>query len=257
MIKIFNNNINLPFLILFSLFLSLSIYYCNDVDEYQTKHFIIRNHGVDDEPFNKLKNWAEPAYRKVGEWGENYNRITIDIYEDKDDYFDDLSDAGGGEPGEFSSGSTSKNRMFMRVNKAEGGKQFFDKIVFIHELGHVMHSYNIKDVPVPEWHSEGLAEYIAREPGKLYEIKKIANAVQNKGIRPITNENSLVGSYALYYGALASVHQCLVEEFGSENLKLLIADTDDNPVFNNILINIYGMRGQEIEDLWLDWILNQ
>ena len=127
-----------------------------------------------------------------------------------------------------------------------------------HELTHIL-THRAGDSifrRVPPWLDEGLSEYGNVQPGFSYDVA-LEFAVATNRLLPITDLQARPGTsedVIIFYGQSRSIVKFMVDQFGPEKMKELMATLKSGVNINDSLERVYGVDGLGLENLWRDSI---
>ena len=127
-----------------------------------------------------------------------------------------------------------------------------------HELTHIL-VYRAGDSifrSVPAWLNEGLAEYGNVQPGFSYDIA-LEFAIETGRLLPVTSMASLPGESSdviIFYGQSRSLVRLLVQRFGPEKMKQLMATLKKGRNIDAALGEVYGLNRASLDNMWRDAI---
>ena len=107
---------------------------------------------------------------------------------------------------------------------------------------------------VPSWLNEGLAEYGNIQPGESYD-RALFYAIQRNNLLPITGMDSQPGTpedVIIFYGQARSIVHYMVEEYGVEKMRELMATIKSGKNYRNAIPEVYGITPLELENEWRD-----
>ena len=107
---------------------------------------------------------------------------------------------------------------------------------------------------VPSWLNEGLAEFGNIQPGESYD-RALAQAVRTNNLLPITGMNGQPGTpedVIIFYGQARSIVRFMVEEYGAEKMRELMATIKSGKNYRNAIPEVYGVTPLELENQWRD-----
>ncbi|MCH8061530.1 MAG: hypothetical protein IH861_03400 [Chloroflexi bacterium] len=125
-----------------------------------------------------------------------------------------------------------------------------------HELTHVI-THRAGDSifrKVPSWLNEGLSELGNVEPGTSYD-NALLFALRNDRLLPITSLTSLPGTpddVIIFYGQARDIVRFMVEEFGADSMKQLMAVMKSGTNVEDSIEEVYGVTRIELENMWRD-----
>ena len=123
-----------------------------------------------------------------------------------------------------------------------------------HEVMHIL-SHRAGDSifrRVPSWLGEGLSELANLEPGDSYD-RYLDFAIANDRLLPITSMSSLPGNptdVIIFYGQARSIVQHMVNEYGTESMRDLMASMKEGDSVDDAILDIYGISRVELENEW-------
>ena len=125
-----------------------------------------------------------------------------------------------------------------------------------HELTHVITHRAGDSVyrDVPSWLNEGLSELGNVEPGTSYD-SALLFALRNDRLLPITSMNGLPGKpddVIIFYGQARDIVGFMVEEFGANRMKELMATLKSGTNMDDSIEEVYGVTRIELENMWRD-----
>ena len=107
---------------------------------------------------------------------------------------------------------------------------------------------------VPSWLNEGLAEFGNIQPGDSYD-RALLRAIQRDDLLPITGMNGQPGTpedVIIFYGQARSIVRFMVEEYGAEKMRELMATIKSGKNYRNAIPLVYGITPLELENEWRD-----
>lgn len=128
--------------------------------------------------------------------------------------------------------------------------------VAAHEVTHILVFRAGEGVlgSVPSWLNEGLAEYGNIDPGESYTYA-LRYAIANDNLLPITAMTSQPGNpqdVIIFYGQARSIVRFMVDEYGEEKMRELMATLKGGTNIRNAVPEVYGVDLIELENLWRD-----
>lgn len=128
--------------------------------------------------------------------------------------------------------------------------------VAAHEVTHILVFRAGEGVlgSVPSWLNEGLAEYGNIDPGESYS-RALRYAIATDNLLPITAMRSQPGNpqdVIIFYGQARSIVRYMVDEFGEEKMRELMATLKGGRNIGNAVQLVYGVSLIELENLWRD-----
>lgn len=123
-----------------------------------------------------------------------------------------------------------------------------------HEVMHIL-SHRAGDSifrRVPSWLGEGLSELANLEPGDSYD-RHLDFAIANDRLLPITSMSSLPGNptdVIIFYGQARSIVQHMVDKYGTESMRELMASMKEGVSVDDAILDIYGISRVELENEW-------
>lgn len=123
-----------------------------------------------------------------------------------------------------------------------------------HELTHVLvHRATPSAVrPVPLWLNEGLAEFGNVDQGISYD-RFLEWAVDTRRLTPLESLNQFPGDPNLVivsYGQSKSVVAFMIEEWGADRMRKLLARYNAGGSFESALQEVYGLTTRELDNRW-------
>jgi len=123
-----------------------------------------------------------------------------------------------------------------------------------HEVTHILTHRAGDSVyrTVPSWLDEGLAEYGNIDPGFSYDIA-LEFAIATDRLLPITSLPVLPGTpddIIIFYGQGRSIVRFMIEVFGAEKIKALMAAMKSGRNIDDAITLIYNMGRVELENRW-------
>ena len=123
-----------------------------------------------------------------------------------------------------------------------------------HEVVHILthRAGNSVYGGVPAWLNEGLAEYGNIDPGFSYDIA-LEFAVATHRLLPITFTQILPGvpeDVIIFYGEARSIVKYMIDRFGAEKMKELMAAMKSGKNQDDAIQEVYGMSHLELENKW-------
>ncbi len=107
---------------------------------------------------------------------------------------------------------------------------------------------------VPSWLNEGLAEFGNIQPGESYD-RALFFAIQNDDLLPITSMDGQPGTprdVIIFYGQARSIVNFMVEEYGVEKMRELMATMKTGKNYRIAIPEVYGLTPFELENEWRD-----
>lgn len=107
---------------------------------------------------------------------------------------------------------------------------------------------------VPSWLNEGLAEFGNIQPGESYD-RALYFAIQRDDLLPITGMNGQPGTpedVIIFYGQARSIVRFMVEEYGAEKMRELMATIKSGKSYRSAIPEVYGITPLELENQWRD-----
>ena len=131
--------------------------------------------------------------------------------------------------------------------------------VAAHEVTHILVFRAGEGVlgSVPSWLNEGLAEYGNIDPGESYTYA-LRYAIATDNLLPITAMTSQPGNpddVIIFYGQARSIVRFMVDEYGEEKMRELMATLKGGTNIRNAVPEVYGVGLIELENLWRDELL--
>lgn len=128
--------------------------------------------------------------------------------------------------------------------------------VAAHEVTHILVFRAGEGVlgSVPSWLNEGLAEYGNIDPGESYTYA-LRYAIASDNLLPITAMTSQPGNpddVIIFYGQARSIVRFMVDEYGEEKMRELMATLKGGKNIRNAVPEVYGVNLIELENLWRD-----
>ena len=128
--------------------------------------------------------------------------------------------------------------------------------VAAHEVTHILVFRAGEGVlgSVPSWLNEGLAEYGNIDPGESYTYA-LRYAIATDSLLPITAMTSQPGDpqdVIIFYGQARSIVRFMVDEYGEEKMRELMATLKGGMNIRNAVQEVYGVNLIELENLWRD-----
>lgn len=128
--------------------------------------------------------------------------------------------------------------------------------VAAHEVTHILVFRAGEGVlgSVPSWLNEGLAEYGNIDPGESYTYA-LRYAIATDSLLPITAMTSQPGDpqdVIIFYGQARSIVRFMVDEYGEEKMRELMATLKGGMNIRNAVEEVYGVNLIELENLWRD-----
>ena len=128
--------------------------------------------------------------------------------------------------------------------------------VAAHEVTHILVFRAGEGVlgSVPSWLNEGLAEYGNIDPGESYS-RALRYAIATDNLLPITAMRSQPGNpqdVIIFYGQARSIVRYMVDEFGEEKMRELMATLKGGRNIGNVVQLVYGVSLIELENMWRD-----
>ena len=107
---------------------------------------------------------------------------------------------------------------------------------------------------VPSWLNEGLAEFGNIQPGESYD-RALAYAIRTNNLLPITGMDSQPGTpedVIIFYGQARSIVHFMIQEYGAEKMRELMATTKSGKNYRSAIPEVYGITPLELENQWRD-----
>ncbi len=107
---------------------------------------------------------------------------------------------------------------------------------------------------VPSWLNEGLAEFGNIQPGESYD-RALNYAIQRDDLLPITGMNGQPGTpedVIIFYGQARSIVRFMVEEYGADKMRELMATIKSGKNYRSAIPEVYGITPLELENQWRD-----
>ena len=107
---------------------------------------------------------------------------------------------------------------------------------------------------VPSWLNEGLAEFGNIQPGESYD-RALYSAIQRNDLLPITGMNGQPGTpedVIIFYGQARSIVRFMVEEYGADRMRELMATIKSGKSYLTAIPEVYGITPLELENQWRD-----
>jgi len=107
---------------------------------------------------------------------------------------------------------------------------------------------------VPSWLNEGLAEFGNIQPGDSYD-RALRSAIRSDDLLPITGMNGQPGTpedVIIFYGQARSIVRFMVEEYGAEKMRELMATIKSGKSYRTAISEVYGITPLELENQWRD-----
>ena len=107
---------------------------------------------------------------------------------------------------------------------------------------------------VPSWLNEGLAEYGNIQPGESYD-RALRHAIRTNNLLPITGMASRPGAsedVIIFYGQAHSVVNFMIEEYGADKMRELMATIKSGKNYRTAIPLVYGIAPLELENQWRD-----
>lgn len=128
--------------------------------------------------------------------------------------------------------------------------------VAAHEVTHILVFRAGEGVlgSVPSWLNEGLAEYGNIDPGESYS-RALRYAIATDNLLPITAMRSQPGNpddVIIFYGQARSIVRYMVDEFGEEKMRELMATLKGGRNIGNAVQLVYGVSLIKLENMWRD-----
>ncbi len=105
---------------------------------------------------------------------------------------------------------------------------------------------------IPAWLDEGLAEYANVDPGYSYDIA-LEFAVETDRLLPHVYMPALPGKpedVIIFYGQARSIVRMMIEVFGPEKMKQLMAEMKSGKDVDEALMDTYGIDREELDSAW-------
>lgn len=105
---------------------------------------------------------------------------------------------------------------------------------------------------VPSWLNEGLAEFGNIQPGESYD-RALHFAIQRGDLLPITGMSGQPGTpedVIIFYGQARSIVRFMVEQYGAEKMRELMATIKSGKSYRNAIPLVYGVTPLELENQW-------
>ena len=107
---------------------------------------------------------------------------------------------------------------------------------------------------VPSWLNEGLAEFGNIQPGESYD-RALYYAIQRNDLLPITSMDGQPGTpedVIIFYGQARSIVRYMVEAYGADKMRELMATIKTGKNYRNAIPEVYGITPLELENEWRD-----
>ena len=107
---------------------------------------------------------------------------------------------------------------------------------------------------VPSWLNEGLAEYGNIQPGESYD-RALNHAIRTNNLLPITAMDGQPGTpedVIIFYGQARSIVRFMVDEYGAEKMRELMATIKSGKNVRTAIPLVYGVTPLELENQWRD-----
>ena len=105
---------------------------------------------------------------------------------------------------------------------------------------------------VPPWLDEGLSEYANVDPGYSYDIA-LEFAVETDRVLPHVYLPAMPGKaedVIIFYGQSRSIVRMMIEVFGPEKMKQLMAELKDGNDVDDALTTVYGLDREALDSAW-------
>ncbi|MBG0788439.1 MAG: hypothetical protein H0S79_25390 [Anaerolineaceae bacterium] len=130
------------------------------------------------------------------------------------------------------------------------------KDVIAHELSHLItHNaiFNCVGGDIPTWLDEGIAKF-AESPNEVVSLGLVTNALENDTLPKLLSLSNgfsadTDAAHLSYIQSSAVVH-FLIEEYGKENLALLLESVKSGRNFDTLMEEIYGFDTNELDSLF-------
>ena len=109
---------------------------------------------------------------------------------------------------------------------------------------------------IPAWLDEGLAEYGNIDPGYTYDVFLDAALALDR-LLPITSLRAIPGDpedVIIFYGEAKSLVRFMIDRFGREKMKELMATFKSAKTVDDAIEKVYGVSKLELENLWRESI---
>ena len=109
---------------------------------------------------------------------------------------------------------------------------------------------------VPPWLNEGLAEYGNIDPGYSYDIA-LDFAINTGRLLPIMHMRAMPGDpeqVIIFYGQGRSIVRFMINKFGADKMKALMAALKSGTNMDDALLEVYGHRLLELDNLWRETV---
>ena len=109
---------------------------------------------------------------------------------------------------------------------------------------------------VPSWLNEGLAEFGNIQPGESYD-RALYYAIQRDDLLPITSMDGQPGTpedVIIFYGQARSIVFYMVEAYGAEKMRELMATIKSGKSYRTAIMEVYGISPLELENEWRDML---
>ena len=105
---------------------------------------------------------------------------------------------------------------------------------------------------VPAWLDEGLSEFANVDPGYSYDIA-LEFAIETNRLLPHVYMSVLPGKsedMIIFYGQARSIVRMMINTFGPDRMKKLMAELREGTDIDQALMNVYGMDREELDRTW-------
>ena len=227
-----------------------------DWKEYETKHFIIKYHDLDEGTLSMIAEEAENAYDKV----------TLDLRYHPDNKTvvrigPDEKDHDKGWEGSYGVGS----KLIDLQSPAQRRWNFFSNYSYyiqdsvIHEFTHHILSEGYK-IGFPDWLNEGIATYEANDKiEEFYGDRKFKNAVSKDELLSLVDMWSFYfqleeDEIPLAYVESYTVIEFIVNTYGHDGLLDMLKSRRDNPDMDEVIKNTFVVSYEEFEQGWMNFV---
>ena len=223
-----------------------------DWQEYETEHFVIRYHELDENTLSIIVEEAENAYDKVTSdlQYQPDNKTIIRIGSNKDHEWDKWG-------GSYLIGSNlidlqSSEQMEWIFFATYGS---YVNRTLVHEFTHhiISEGYMMR---FPEWLGEGIATYEAEEkPNTFYGYRKFKNAAAKNELHSLDDMLifDLLEDDERYVAYIESytVIEYIVNTYGHDGVADILKARKENPDMHQIINDTFGVSYEEFELGWI------
>ncbi|MBI4299456.1 MAG: hypothetical protein HY666_06825 [Chloroflexi bacterium] len=123
-----------------------------------------------------------------------------------------------------------------------------------HEVTHILVHRATENArqAIPVWLNEGLAEYGNIDPGFSYD-RALEFAIANNRLLPIIFLTSMPGTpedVIIAYGEAQSIVRAMIDSFGEDKMRDLMAAINEGRSMDAALIAVYGFDRRELDARW-------